>query len=126
MKTPENRCDLVMKGGVTSGVVYPLVVTRLAEDYRFENIGGTSAGAISAVITAAAEYGRQTGGFEKIAQLPEELSTGLISKFQPLPKFEPLFNVALELIKRSGPAKIIRTICANFLSSLLLATWLTE
>ena len=120
MKTPENRCDLVMKGGVTSGVVYPLVVTRLAEDYRFENIGGTSAGAISAVITAAAEYGRQTGGFEKIAQLPEELSTGLISKFQPLPKFEPLFNVALELIKKSGPAKIIRTICANFLSSLLL------
>lgn len=120
MKNPEHRCDLVMKGGVTSGVVYPLVVTKLAEEYKFENIGGTSAGAISAVITAAAEYGRQTGGFEKIAQLPEELSTGLISKFQPLPKFEPLFNVALELIKNSGPGKIALTICVNFWSSILI------
>lgn len=132
MKIPENRCDLVMKGGVTSGVVYPLVVAKLAEDYRFERIGGTSAGAISAVITAAAEYGRQTGGFEKIAQLPKELSTGLLSKFQPLPKFEPLFNVALELIKmsgpdetsepdkKSGPGRVIRTICANFRASLLM------
>ena len=120
MKIPEHRCDLVMKGGVTSGVVYPLVVTKLAEEYRFENIGGTSAGAISAVITAAAEYGRQTGGFEKIAHLPEELSTGLISKFQPLPKFKPLFNVALELIKNSGPGKVALTICVNFWSSILI------
>lgn len=120
MNTPENRCDLVMKGGVTSGVVYPLVVTRLAENYRFENIGGTSAGAISAVITAAAEYGRDTGGFEKIGQLPEELSTELTSKFQPLPQFKPLFNVALELIKKSGPGKIALTICVNFWSSVLI------
>jgi len=120
MSTPENRCDLVVKGGVTSGVVYPLVVTKLAEDYRFENIGGTSAGAISAVITAAAEYGRKTGGFKKIEQLPKELSTDLITKFQPLPKFQPLFNVALELIKKSGPGRVVRTICANFQASLLM------
>jgi len=120
MNTPENRCDLVMKGGVTSGVVYPLVVTKLAEDYRFENIGGTSAGAISAVITAAAEFGRKTGGFEKIEQLPDELSTELTSKFQPLPQFKPLFNVALELIKKSGPGKIALTICVNFWSSVLV------
>ena len=132
MKIPEHRCDLVMKGGVTSGVVYPLVVAKLAEDYRFERIGGTSAGAISAVITAAAEYGRQTGGFKKIAQLPKELSTGLLSKFQPLPKFEPLFKVVLELIKmsgpdeksepgkKSGPGRVIRTICANFQAPLLM------
>ena len=120
MKIPEHRCDLVMKGGVTSGVVYPLVVTKLAEEYRFENIGGTSAGAISAVITAAAEFGRKTGGFEKIEQLPDELSTELTSKFQPLPQFKPLFNVALELIKKSGPGKIALTICVNFWSSVLV------
>jgi predicted acylesterase/phospholipase RssA len=48
-------CDLVMKGGVTSGVMYPLAVSELATTYRFRNIGGTSAGAISAgVISAAA------------------------------------------------------------------------
>ncbi len=120
MKIPEHRCDLVMKGGVTSGVVYPLVVTKLAEDYRFENIGGTSAGAISAVITAAAEYGRKTGGFKKIAQLPDELSTELTSKFQPLPQLKPLFNVALEVIKNSGSGKIALTICVNFWSSVLI------
>jgi hypothetical protein len=43
-------CDLVMKGGITSGVVYPSLVMRLAEKYRFASIGGTSAGAIAAAV----------------------------------------------------------------------------
>ena len=42
--TPERFCDMVMKGGITSGVVYPLAVTKLAERFVFKNIGGTSAG----------------------------------------------------------------------------------
>ncbi len=58
-------CDLVMKGGITSGVVYPLAVVELARKYRFRCIGGTSAGAIAAVVTAAAEYGRDSGGFQQ-------------------------------------------------------------
>ena len=45
---PADRyCDIVMKGGITSGVVYPPAICRLAEHYHFKNIGGTSAGAIS-------------------------------------------------------------------------------
>jgi hypothetical protein len=52
-------CDLVMKGGITSGVIYPQAVLALAEHYYFRNIGGTSAGAIAAAMTAAAEYGRE-------------------------------------------------------------------
>src|SRR6266700_211151 len=36
------KCDIVMKGGITSGVVYPRAVTRLAREYRFQSIGGTS------------------------------------------------------------------------------------
>jgi len=28
--TPERRCDVVMKGGITSGVVYPLAIVVLA------------------------------------------------------------------------------------------------
>jgi hypothetical protein len=70
------ECDLVMKGGVTSGIVYPLAVCELARKYRFRRIGGTSAGAISAAATAAAELGRWTGkneGFAKFANLPFEL-----------------------------------------------------
>ena len=40
---------MVMKGGISSGVVYPLTVCKLATKYRLKNIGGTSAGAIAAV-----------------------------------------------------------------------------
>ena len=47
-------CDLVMKGGITSGVVYPGAIDQLSRHYRFKNIGGTSAGAIAAAATAAA------------------------------------------------------------------------
>ena len=40
---PDDRfCDLVMKGGITSGVVYPPAICALAKEYRFKNIGGTS------------------------------------------------------------------------------------
>ena len=40
-------CDLILKGGLTCGVVYPSAVCQLAEDFHFRNIGGTSAGAIA-------------------------------------------------------------------------------
>ena len=51
MTTP-TPCDLVMKGGVTSGIVYPRLVTRLSHRHRFVRIGGASAGAIAAAFTA--------------------------------------------------------------------------
>jgi hypothetical protein len=62
-KNPPLECDLVMKGGITSGIVYPPAVIEMARWYRSRSIGGTSAGAIAAVVTAAAEYGRASGGF---------------------------------------------------------------
>ncbi|MEI6484751.1 MAG: hypothetical protein WCO11_00635 [Sphingomonadales bacterium] len=54
-------CDLIMKGGVTSGLVYPGAIAELAKTYRLRSIGGTSAGAIGAVAAAAMEYGLRTG-----------------------------------------------------------------
>src|SRR5437773_6021106 len=72
-------CDLVMKGGITSGVVFPKAVARLSDQYRFRNIGGTSAGALAAAGAAAAEYRRATDsanphyGFTKLADLAEVL-----------------------------------------------------
>ena len=45
---PPRQCDLVMKGGITSGVVYPLAIARFAEEYRLRGVGGSSAGAIGA------------------------------------------------------------------------------
>jgi predicted acylesterase/phospholipase RssA len=55
----DEYCDVVMKGGITSGIVYPNAVLALAERYRFKNIGGTSAGAIAAAAAAAAALGER-------------------------------------------------------------------
>jgi hypothetical protein len=81
---PGHSCDLVMKGGITSGVVYPYVVCELAKTFKFENIGGTSAGAIAAACTAAAELGRAStpkSGFNKLAELKAELSSTAQPKY---------------------------------------------
>ncbi|PTA66667.1 patatin-like phospholipase family protein [Deinococcus arcticus] len=58
---PEQRptVDLVMQGGVTSGVVFPGALAELGAHFRFCRIGGTSAGAIAAALLAAAECGRE-------------------------------------------------------------------
>lgn len=50
--------DITMKGGTTSGVVYPLAVCEIARRFRLRNVGGASAGAIAASFAAAAEIGR--------------------------------------------------------------------
>ncbi|MGW0022899.1 hypothetical protein [Rhodococcus sp. NPDC003383] len=50
--------DITMRGGTTSGIVYPLAVCEIARAFRLRNIGGTSAGAIAAAAAAAAELGR--------------------------------------------------------------------
>src|SRR3954470_4357960 len=64
------EADMVMKGGITSGVVYPLAVCRLAPSYRFRNLGGSSAGGIAAAVAAAAECNRGGGGFPEAADAP--------------------------------------------------------
>jgi Patatin-like phospholipase len=70
------NCDLIMKGGITSGVVFPLAIVELSKEFRFKNVAGTSAGAIAAALTAAAEYQRvesgngKPAGFNQIATLP--------------------------------------------------------
>lgn len=53
-----HSADLTMKGGTTSGVIYPLAVCQIARRFRLRNVGGASAGAIAAAAAAAAEIGR--------------------------------------------------------------------
>lgn len=98
---PLAECDLVMKGGVTSGVVYPPAVVKLARKYRFRSIGGTSAGAIAAGAAAAAEYGRAQGGFVKFEALGQSLAAegALLNLFQAPPATRPL----LDTIKAALP-----------------------
>ncbi len=106
---PDRFCDLVMKGGITSGVVYPGAIEQLAHHYRFKSIGGTSAGAIAASVTAAAEYQRRrTGsraGFDLLKSLPDELKAEvrpgqrkLLSLFQPQPATLRLFSVLVHAL----------------------------
>jgi predicted acylesterase/phospholipase RssA len=111
-------CDLVMKGGITSGVVYPLAITELSKTYFFKNIGGTSAGAVAAAITAAAEYGRRTGNraaYDHLAALPNELGTDnlLLRLFQPSTAAVRAFRVVLAAMKaKSASGRIVNGIGA--------------
>lgn len=93
---PEQGCDLIMKGGVTSGVVYPYAILELARKYRFHSIGGTSAGAIAAAFAAAAEYARSVRGdpegFRRLQARCEALPDILASLFQPTPRYAPLMR----------------------------------
>jgi predicted acylesterase/phospholipase RssA len=85
-------CDMVMKGGITSGVVYPRAVCQLATSYRFRRLGGASAGAIAATMAAAAEAGRSSGGFRRLNDLPDQLGQKLRSMFQPSMSTVPAFD----------------------------------
>ncbi|WP_052340893.1 patatin-like phospholipase family protein [Salinarimonas rosea] len=92
-EAPARACDVIMKGGVTSGVVYPGAVLELAKRYRFRSIGGTSVGAIAAAITAAAELDRAGGGFDVVAGLPKEITQRLPQLFQPAPEARALYAI---------------------------------
>jgi predicted acylesterase/phospholipase RssA len=90
------QCDLVMKGGVTSGIVYPYALLELARAYQFRSIGGTSAGAIAAAFAAAAEYARTVrndpAGFLRMQALCETLPDILGDLFQPSPRLAALMR----------------------------------
>lgn len=121
-------CDIVMKGGITSGVVYPSAVCELAETYRFKSIGGTSAGAIAATLTAAAEHARAHGsdaGFEELGRLSAWLGadadgwdgSNLASLFQPQGSTKGIFAVATAGLGKKGSAMvwgIVRTLLLRF------------
>jgi len=104
------ECDLVMQGGITSGVAYPAAVLELYKTFRFRSIGGASAGAMAAAVTAAAEYARDSGGFERLQALRKQLQEpGLIVRqFRPTRQAEPLFRILLAAqAKRTTGAKAI-------------------
>lgn len=103
-------CGLVMKGGVTSGVVYPGAIKALSRRYRFTDVGGTSAGAIAAAVTAAAEYGRRdpaARGFAALDDVAGDLGDGgrLLDLFQAAEPVRPLLDAALAGLRAGGGAR---------------------
>jgi len=104
LATYPEYCDLVMKGGITSGVVYPAAVYSLHDKHKFRSIGGASAGAIAAAATAAAELGRDEGGFEKLNGLSAELTRQgfLQGLFQPAKPMRASFDLLFALQQKKG------------------------
>jgi predicted acylesterase/phospholipase RssA len=128
---PKLECDIVMKGGITSGVVYPLAVVELAKSYRFRNVGGTSAGAIAAAATAAAELGRGKpgAGFGLFKKLPGWLQADAIDRpgsrlqalFQPQPRTRKLFTIMLAALEKEHKSrKLLRAFLRGFWPSVLI------
>lgn len=130
-----DECDLVMKGGITSGVVYPLAIVEIAKAFRLRSIGGTSAGAIAAAAAAAAEVGRQRRkagllsedhkDFEELAELPTLLGSpakGAANKleafFQASAGLGSVFSLAKGLLGKSG-ARLVWSLWGG----LLLRFW---
>ena len=94
---PDTRtpCDLVMKGGITSGVAYPKALLELKDTYRFRKIGGTSAGAIAALAVAAAEYNCDCSGCQTLEEMGKWLGEKghIRGLFQPSADTRPLMNI---------------------------------
>lgn len=122
------KCDIVMKGGITSGVVYPGAVSEIAKDFNLRGIGGTSAGAIAAAAAAAAQYGRLTGhddSFQKFSELGLFLGrtnnsgqTNLFTFFQPQRATKKIFYALAGALEAKsilcGAIGVLRTTAARF------------
>ncbi|HEY2797511.1 MAG TPA: hypothetical protein VGK26_06445 [Thermoanaerobaculia bacterium] len=120
---PERHCDVIMKGGITSGVVYPAAGVELAARYTLKSIGGTSAGAIAAGFFAAAERRRSIGGtakgFEELRGYPSKFSATvggdgktpfLQALFRPLPQTRRLFDLLIAFLEKTTGGKIRRVL----------------
>jgi predicted acylesterase/phospholipase RssA len=134
---PSQYCDLVMKGGIISGVIYPAAAYELAQKYSFKNIGGTSAGAIAAAVVASAELGRRSGavggdfqqktGFDVVKALSTEVASNgkLLKLFTPDRSTSKIFNVALETLgKRSVAGKIFSAVMGVLLAAYITSAFL--
>ena len=115
------HCDVIMKGGITSGVVYPAAGVELAKQYILKNIGGASAGAIAAALFAAAEYRRQVQktdeGFAELQALPATFGSTtpsgtsyLLALFQPAKDARGLFRLLLAFLGNDRWRKAFRVL----------------
>ncbi|MFT3997065.1 MAG: patatin-like phospholipase family protein [Asticcacaulis sp.] len=99
------QINLVLKGGVASGLVYAELLPRLAGSFRLHGLAGASAGAIAAALGAAAEYARQSGdvsGFVRLRTACETLPADLPRLFQATGAFGPLLKALMYLAPGSS------------------------
>ncbi len=96
-----------MKGGVTSGAVYPSALWEISKRYRLRNVGGASAGAIAAVGAAACEYRRRQdpAAFDRLRNVSREITAeGFVrTLFQPKKETQLALDIGLELVSSPEP-----------------------
>ncbi len=118
---PRRHCDVIMKGGITSGVVYPSAGVELAKRFTLKSIGGASAGAIAAAFFAAAEHRRSAlgsnAGFAELETYPGKFgattSSGtsfLLSLFQPAKEARRAFRLLLAFLGPDRWRKFFRVL----------------
>lgn len=110
-------CDVVMKGGVTSGVLYPPAIDEIAQRFWLCGVGGTSAGAIAAALAAAAEFRRRQGddtGYRLLAEVPAEVGGPgqIFSLFRPDEATQDLFTLAIRTQAASSGGFLAKTAVA--------------
>jgi predicted acylesterase/phospholipase RssA len=113
-------CDLVMKGGITGGIVYPEAIYEISREFNLKSIGGTSAGAIAASLAAAAQYRRVRAaqspdgeaGYERVRAIPDALGAQghLFKLFAPNRATKPLFGIIADLFAPSKP-RWVKALC---------------
>jgi Patatin-like phospholipase len=114
---PTRECDFVMKGGITSGVIYAGAIVELARGFRFKRIGGTSAGAIGAAVAAAAEYARERDRRPEMTHRFQQLIEDLTTKdffprlLQPFRAGRPVLGIGLSLL-RQNRRPVVRIVAA--------------
>ncbi len=115
-------CDLVMKGGITSGVVYPPAIDRISKRFWLSGIGGTSAGAIAAALAGAAELSRRNGdvqGYLALEGLPQEINGNgrLLSLFKPDRSTKGAFRLATRAMElnTSGAGFVLPRLAARYI-----------
>jgi predicted acylesterase/phospholipase RssA len=110
--TALDECDVIMKGGITSGIVYPYAILELATRYRFRSLGGTSAGAIAAAFAAAAEYSRtarkDADGFMRLKTHCDGLPERLLSLFQPDEELKAVARIVRSAAQTKSPFSIVK------------------
>jgi predicted acylesterase/phospholipase RssA len=113
-------CDLIMKGGVSSGIIYPEAVYEISRTFDLKSIGGTSAGAIAAALAAAAQYRRLCrspaddgdDGYARIRTIPDTLGANgrLFKLFAPNRATAALFHIVVDLFAPATP-RWVKALC---------------
>jgi hypothetical protein len=131
------ECDLVLKGGITSAVIYLGAIIELGRRYRLRSIGGTSSGAIAAGFAAAAEHRRQREGTDGLSRPMAGVKRQLLTPgfqagiFQPDRPMRPILRMLLAgvhdgwgPVRRGGAVLALLLGTRRLLVILALAGWI--